>query len=360
MTRPPTPVIASRFQVIDTLGSGVYGEVCKARCISTGDIVALKRIIWKNQKDGIPLTTVREIKLIQELDHPNITHLREVVTDESTRDVYLVLDYAEFDLLGLLRSAIRLSPVQIKSYMRQILLGLYACHCRGIYHRDLKPANILVRADNRVQLGDFGLAKKYAREPKHNMTYRVITISYRPLELLLGTAKYGPEVDVWSLGVIFYEMITNRVVFPVQFRGDREDIDNEMAQAAAIMEICGPVERIWPECRELRYWELLQEHRANSEKIGMGLDEILEKTLPPAFRDAKELLLAMLAIDPKQRMSVKDAFLHPCLRSTDGEFEPERLPRIRAAEKHDGGQKKEAAKPRETMAVSRADAMHRR
>jgi serine/threonine protein kinase len=333
--------IEEKYQKLDEIGRGTFGEVCKAVSRRTRSPVALKRILMTNQMDGFPVTTIREIKLIQELQHKNITRLRDVVTDPQSLDVYLVFDYAEFDLAALLRK-IELSTIQVKCYIRQMLTGLHVCHSRGIYHRDLKPANILVTADNRVQIADFGLAQKVPvrqQKPK-DQTPRVITIPYRPLELLLQSKKYGPEVDVWSLGCTFYEMMTRRVPFRVQFVEGQEE-ENEIRQAIEIISVYGDIEREWPEVKNLPLFKLVMTRRGPERPL--GIDQYLTNTLPSEYIPAKELLSKMLQIDPRKRISLKGAFLNPFLRNHGGSLDPEKLPRIPIAEDHEWTLKKKTA-----------------
>jgi serine/threonine protein kinase len=330
MVEPETsPSVAQRFDSICSIGSGMFGEVYKARDRLTGGFVALKRILMRNMSsNGFPETTIREIKMAQELRHPNIACLREVFYDDKQHDAYLVLDYAEFDL-GKLIERTSLSAAQVKSYMRQLLTAVYVCHKHHIYHRDLKPINILVTADNRIQLTDFGLAQKIPAA-RGAQTYRVITIWYRPLELLLQSRRYGEEVDVWSLGCIFYEMITGRP--PV--RGmliPGKDFESEVAQALEIVRICGPPERAWPEVENLPEYKMI----ANRKKeVAGNLDEFLSRTLPEEFEGAKPLLLKMLHLKPSERCTVRQALEHPFLKNVGGMLDAERLPRLRLPEAH--------------------------
>jgi serine/threonine protein kinase len=330
-TRPDdSSAVSKRFDSISLIAAGGFGEVYKARDRVTHAFVALKQILWGTLGDnGFPETTIREIKLARELRHPNISSLREVFFDPQQRNVYLVLEYCEFDLAKLIQS-VALSVAQVKSYMRQILTAVYICHCHRVYHRDLKPMNILVTAGNRIQLADFGLAQKIPpKERRGGQTFRVITIFYRPLELLLQGRHYGEEVDVWSLGCIFYEMITGRELFRPALT-DENDIQNETLQAMEIVKICGPPEAVWPEVAKLPEYKMI---RGSKEK-GPGLDDFLTRTLPRPFLEAKPLLLKMLRIRPSERCNVRDALDDPFLLNVDGSLDPERLPKITIAEAH--------------------------
>lgn len=100
---------------------------------------------------------------------------------------------------------------QIKCYMKQLLSGLEHCHSRGILHRDIKSSNILVNNQGVLKIADFGLANfSKPKKPQQPMTSRVVTLWYRPPELLLGSTSYGVEVDLWSVGCVFAELFVGR------------------------------------------------------------------------------------------------------------------------------------------------------
>lgn len=99
--------------------------------------------------------------------------------------------------------------------MKQLLTGLYYCHRNNILHRDIKGSNLLIDNNGILKLADFGLARSCATETARTLTNRVITLWYRPPELLLGTQAYGPAVDMWSAGCIFAELLHGKPILPV-------------------------------------------------------------------------------------------------------------------------------------------------
>lgn len=140
----------NRFEVI---GEGTYGKVFKACDIRTGQIVALKSVKLENEKEGFPITAVREIKILRQLQHPNIVNMIEIVTDKHDAldfrkdrgEFYLVFEYMDHDLFGLLDSGLlELNNLQIASFMKQLLEGLHYCHSKNFLHRDIKCSNILI------------------------------------------------------------------------------------------------------------------------------------------------------------------------------------------------------------------------
>lgn len=141
------------FERLEIIGEGTYGKVFKARDIETNELVALKSVKLENEKEGFPITAVREIKILRQLQHPNIVNMIEIVTDkqdvlEFRRDrgeFYLVFEYMDHDLFGLLDSGVLdLNDDQIASFMKQLLEGLNYCHSKNFLHRDIKCSNILI------------------------------------------------------------------------------------------------------------------------------------------------------------------------------------------------------------------------
>ncbi|PAV85573.1 hypothetical protein WR25_24960 isoform A [Diploscapter pachys] len=142
------------YERLQKIGQGTFGEVFKARCKRTGKMVALKKILMENEKEGFPITALREVKMLQQLKHENITELIEVCCSKATqynRDrstFYLVFAFCEHDLAGLLsNNKVRLSLVHIKTLMKHMFGGLYKIHKSKILHRDMKAANVLLSRD---------------------------------------------------------------------------------------------------------------------------------------------------------------------------------------------------------------------
>jgi cyclin-dependent kinase 1 len=177
---------------------------------------ALQRIRTDLEDEGVPSTALREISVLRELQHPNIVQLKDCV--QSANRLFLVFEFVDKDLKKYMDSCDgMLAPNLIKSYMSQFLKGLEFCHTRGVMHRDLKPQNLLVSRSGQLKIADFGLARAFC-PPIRPLTHEVVTLWYRPPEILLGSQTYAPPMDAWAVGTILVEMVSKRPLFP----GDSE------------------------------------------------------------------------------------------------------------------------------------------
>ena len=299
------PAISDRFIVISEVGRGGYGVVYKAIDTMSGDIVALKQVNSFNVHVGLPLSFYRENASLTEMkDNPNIVNLRETVRSEDGEHLYMVLDYCEYDLSGLLHSY-TLNGRQIQSYMKQILLAVKSLHDKGFVHRDLKPSNIFLTKNNVIKVGDFGLTRKI--DKKRTLTPKVMTRSYRPPEVILGDSHYNSSVDIWSLGCVFFEMLTGKALFKPTTSSDFSLLDS-------IFAICGsPNDENWPGFNKLPNAGLVQISKPNTNKS--TLREFLQENIPIHYQILIELLEKMLKIDPNQRITVDQALEHPFFES---------------------------------------------
>jgi CTD kinase subunit alpha len=217
-TGASTPSIQSRselYAIVSQVGEGTFGKVYKAQNTVTKRYVALKRIRMESEKEGFPVTAMREIKLLQSLRHENVVRLYEMMVSNGmckhlpvylsdrrrTGSVYMVFEYMDHDLTGILsQTQFNFTDAHLKSLSHQMLAGLAYLHHKGVVHRDIKGSNILINNRGELKLADFGLARFYQKRRRTDYTNRVITLWYRPPELLFGATIYGPEVDMWSAG----------------------------------------------------------------------------------------------------------------------------------------------------------------
>lgn len=277
------------------IGAGTYGKVFKALHVYTKNLVALKRIRMEGERDGFPVTAVREIKLLQSLRHINIVALLEVMVEKN--ECYMVFEYMSHDLTGLLNHpTFTLDAAHRKHLSKQLFEGLDYLHKRGVLHRDIKAANILVSSDGILKLADFGLARFYAKRHQLDYTNRVITIWYRSPELLLGETQYGPAVDIWSAACVMVEIFTRRAIFP----GD----GGEISQLDKIYSVLGtPHKSDWPGLIDMPWFELL---RPGVRKPNLFEAQYKERLPPAAF----ELMVEMLRYDPAKRPTAAEVLEH--------------------------------------------------
>lgn len=206
------------------LGKGTSGEVWAAIDRLLGLNVAVKRV------NGIydSVRRLREICILRTMKHPSIVAFHKLIAPNDTNHVFLITERVDTDLNRLIRSDNYLVTEQIRFILYQAACGLRYIHSANILHRDLKPANILINTDCSAKICDFGLARSIKREQEKfkkieqlpsvqltekvmsRMTSHVVTRWYRAPELILMEKKYGPAIDVWSLGCVFAELLQTR------------------------------------------------------------------------------------------------------------------------------------------------------
>ena len=182
--------------------------------------------------------------------------------------------------------------------MQQLLDGLFFIHYNKILHRDMKAANILITKTGTLKLADFGLARAYSisKGAPNRYTNRVVTLWYRPPELLLGERDYGPAIDMWGAGCIMAEMWTRCPIM----QGT-----SEQQQLKFISHLCGSITpEVWPGVEKLEFYNKLELEKGKTRKVKERLEVYVKD------RHALDLLDKLLVLDPKQRIDSDTALNH--------------------------------------------------
>ncbi|XP_052206272.1 probable serine/threonine-protein kinase At1g09600 [Diospyros lotus] len=305
------PRKADSFEKLDKIGQGTYSSVYRARDLETGKIVALKKVRFVNMDPDSVRFMAREILILRRLDHPNVMKLEGLVTSRMSGNLYLVFEYMEHDLAGLVVSPlVKFSEPQIKCYMQQLLRGLEHCHSRGVLHRDIKGSNLLIDNKGNLKIGDFGLATFFRSNAKQPLTSRVVTLWYRPPELLLGATDYGASVDLWSAGCILAELYAGKPIMPGR---------TEVEQLHKIFKLCGSPSDV--------YWQKSKLPHATIFKPQHPYKRCVAETFKDFPSSVLALLDVLLAVEPESRGSASSALQSEFFTTKPLPCEPSSLPK---------------------------------
>uniref|UniRef100_A0A8C7U8V1 cyclin-dependent kinase n=1 Tax=Oncorhynchus mykiss TaxID=8022 RepID=A0A8C7U8V1_ONCMY len=299
------------FQCLNRIEEGTYGVVYRAKDKKTDEIVALKRLKMEKEKEGFPITSLREINTILKAQHPNIVTVREIVVGSNMDKIYIVMNYVEHDLKSLMETMKQpFLPGEVKTLMIQLLRGVRHLHDNWILHRDLKTSNLLLSHKGILKVGDFGLAREYG-SPLKPYTPVVVTLWYRSPELLLGAKEYSTAVDMWSVGCIFGELLTQKPLFPGK---------SEIDQINKIFKDLGsPSEKIWPGYNELPAVKKMTftEYPYNNmrKRFGALLSD-----------QGFDLMNKFLTYCPSKRILSDEALKHEYFRETPQPIDPSMFP----------------------------------
>ncbi|ODQ79941.1 hypothetical protein BABINDRAFT_161605 [Babjeviella inositovora NRRL Y-12698] len=312
----------SSYKVTKQLGEGSFGTV-KQATDDRGRLVALKQMLHKNNKDGFPVTSLREINIMRKLKHRNVLILIEMLYEpgdplrKTTASWFMAMPYMSHDLAGVLSNPrITLAVPQLKTLMKQILEGIQYIHEQRFFHRDIKTANLLLDFKGTLKIADLGLARPYkGHVPTLNSgpsggqgryTGLVVTRWYRPPELLLGERSYTTAVDLWGIGCVFGEMYEKKPIL----KGP-----SDIEQAYYIFNLVGgPTAENWPRHKELPGNDVdlhkVYEQPTLKRRFGALMDPL-----------AIDLMEKLLMLDPVRRFNALDALNHkwfsteplPCL-----------------------------------------------
>jgi serine/threonine protein kinase len=340
------PNVSLRYKKVSRIGEGTYGIVYKAIDQKTSEYVALKRCLPHHEAtDGFPITTLREVQILREIsmevgdledeDEKNgnqyIVALKDIAVGSKPSSVFLIFEHVDFELAKLVDhhfarySKSPFSLGEVKRLSIQLLSAVAFIHDRCIIHRDIKLSNLLYHQGT-LKLCDFGLARRtseigngkhHTREcsidnsPEDALTPKVVSLWYRPIELLLGAQNYDISIDCWACGCVIAELILGQPLF----RGR-----NELDQLQKIIDLMGipRIER-WPGLQSLIERKCFN-FDGSSEDISFDMESVKGKYSCSTLSCAKlldkfgdlsaigiELLFGLLNYDPYQRWSASKA-----------------------------------------------------
>ncbi|XP_075227406.1 MAPK/MAK/MRK overlapping kinase-like [Lycorma delicatula] len=276
-----------QYRIQCKIGEGSFSDVLRCQNRETGQVVAAKRL-----KQFFPSTAeaeeIPEVIAMKKLPHhPNILHLIESHFEPLLGKVTLIFDIMDMSIYDMIKTRKRPVPeAKVKNYLYQILKGIAHLHNHGVFHRDIKPENILIKGET-IKIADLGSVRGiYSRKP---YTEYISTRWYRSPECLLTSGYYGPKMDVWAAGCVFYELLTLKPLFPGS---------NEIDQISKIHVVLGT-----PSQSLLSRLKRKSQHADINfpQKAGTGFGCLLQNI----SEGGREILKMMLIYDPKLRSATR-------------------------------------------------------
>ncbi|XP_067942580.1 MAPK/MAK/MRK overlapping kinase-like [Watersipora subatra] len=286
-------ILAQKYRILSKKGEGTFSEVLKCQLKQDGSYWACKKM--KQRYDSLEqVNNLREIQALRRLgSHPNVLRLEEVIFDKKSGTLVLVCELLEMNIYEMIRGKRHYLPEKkVKNYMYQLLKSIDFMHRKGIFHRDVKPENILVKEDL-LKLADFGSCRSVYS--KHPYTEYISTRWYRAPECLLTDGYYGYKMDIWSVGCVFFEVLSLHPLFPGS---------NEVDQIAKIHDILGTPSQTMLD-------KLKHKTRGIDFNFPVKQGRGIEKMLPHVGKHPVELIYKMCEYDPDERITAKQALRHP-------------------------------------------------
>lgn len=285
-TTKKQPIMIENYKLLRPLEQGKFGVVFLGKHLLTGEKVAIKVIDKLQHKQRTLDEIKREAEIIKRLDHPNIIKVNQIIDTEKV--FYIIMEYASNGDLFHRLDLGRMDENEAREKFSQILLAVRYCHdVQNVIHRDLKPDNVLFDSQYNIKIADFGLSEEFT--PGELLNTFCGTPEYMAPEVFKGQKFDGPKVDVWSLGIMLYEMLTATIPFPGSD---------------------------WPQIIERVLRGKYYEPEYLSEKC-------------------KDLIRKMLVLDPSKRATLNEVLEHDWIKSmTDKKIESKRRSRTTS---HCGG-----------------------
>ncbi|KAI5951489.1 KIN28 [Candida jiufengensis] len=315
---PLTTPINNKYTKDKKVGEGTYAVVYLGKQTTTKRSIAIKEIKTGLFKDGLDMSAIREVKYLQELKHPNVIELIDVFS--TSNNLNLVLEFLPCDLEVLIKDKnIVFKSSDIKSWILMTLRGIHHCHRNFILHRDLKPNNLLISPTGQLKIADFGLARSLGN-PNEDLSSNVVTRWYRAPELLFGAKHYTEAVDIWSIGIIFAELMLRIPYLP-----GKDDVD----QLDVTFRAYGtPTEQIWPNVSSLPLYNALHIYPPPSRQE-------MRTRFSAATEKALDFLILLTQLDPSRRCNSTQALLHDYFVESPRPTQPEDLPKKQQSTKRE-------------------------
>lgn len=285
--------LAQKYRILNKKGEGTFSEVLRCQLKEDGSYWACKRM--KQRYDSLEqVNNLREVQALRRLNpHPNVLHLEEVLFDKKSGVLVLVCELMDMNVYEMIRGKQKYLPeAKVKSYMYQLVKAIGHMHRLGIFHRDVKPENVLVK-DSVLKLADFGSCRSiYSKQP---YTEYISTRWYRAPECLLTDGFYNFKMDIWSVGCVFFEVLSLHPLFPGA---------NEVDQIAKIHDVLGTpdsriIDKLQNKTRGINF--------SFPPKKGTGI----EKMLSHASTGSIDVINRMLSYDSEERPTAKQILRHP-------------------------------------------------
>jgi len=289
----PFKNISAYGKSVSNLGQGAYGEV-QLYVDDNGTKYAVKTM--KNRDDGITQSSLREISILTKLSHPNIVNVFDI--NLNVDNTLMIMEAAASDFKAYMNQN-TLSSDEIMVFMYQLVKGLEYMHAQTVWHRDIKPQNLLVFADGSIKYTDFGIAR-FGALANNQYTNEIFTLYWRPPEILLGAKSYGPEVDIWALGIVFGQMVRDKyVIFANDEKGTLKKI---------VLRIGRMREQDWPGISGMQNFDYIKAINEQHPNGSIFSEQIVKDKLGDVGTD---LLFKMLTPNPSHRISIYDIVNHP-------------------------------------------------
>ncbi|KAL2964345.1 hypothetical protein AAZX31_16G001200 [Glycine max] len=327
------PRRADSFEKLDK--ARTYSSVYRARDLETKKIVALKKVRFAYMDPESVRFMSREIIVLRRFDHPNVVRLEGMITSRVSVSLYLIFEYMDHDLAGLAAiPSIKFTEAPIKCYMQQFLHGVEHCHSRGVMHPDIKGSNLLLDSNGYLKIGDFGLATLFQPSNRKPLTSRVVTLWYRPPELLLGATDYGVTVDLWSVGCILAELFVGKPIMPGRTEGQGLTNCERRTDVSILFE----------------YWKKSKLPHATVFKPQQPYKRVVSQTFKDIPSSALSLLEVLLAVEPEDRGTASLALQHEFFTAMPRPCDPSTLPKYPPIKEFDAKLREEEARSRRRAA----------